>query len=75
MRTLHDPRNRREREQQDAVRLFREGMPDHFRGRLLTSSSEIDPHRSKPPRIVQRLEAERDLRAFRFNAKHHGARP
>lgn len=46
-------------QRQSAAAVFLAGLPDHHRGRILTSSSVIDCHRRKPRAILERLRLER----------------
>ncbi len=48
-----------------AAAVFLAGLPDHHRGRVLTSGSVVDCHRYKPRAIRERLRGERLAHAWR----------
>ena len=52
-------------QRQSAAAVFLAGLPDHHRGRVLTSGSVIDSWRRKPAAIRDRLARERIAHAWR----------
>lgn len=65
MRNIHHFFDQRERAHQLAVSTFVAGLPDFRRGRIVTSSSDVDSWRRKSPAIERRLEAGPRLREAR----------
>ncbi len=55
MRNLHHSLDQR----QSAAAIFRDALPDHHRGKILTAGSTIDSWRNKPTAIRERLARER----------------